>query len=237
MHFVGMIAYGTLPSLITFAISMIYLFSRKDDWLITRGHRLLTVCFALHLSIKLLNQVDYFFILSLLPAPEVLQRLQSTGYTAVVFFAILHFLLLFAWSYFLFCSLRSGVGGPVSARWLAIAFYVYGGLLNFLLGIIGLILLLPPDSSVKEELYRIPINRPVLFLLLSILLVSITKEAMILSGQSWGRTIRSLLFGQFKPMEGIYCLRCNYLLRGLSQPRCPECGTEFKPDVRLAAER
>jgi hypothetical protein len=26
------------------------------------------------------------------------------------------------------------------------------------------------------------------------------------------------------------CPNCNYLLKGLSSPRCPECGTEFDPD-------
>jgi uncharacterized paraquat-inducible protein A len=25
------------------------------------------------------------------------------------------------------------------------------------------------------------------------------------------------------------CLRCGYDLRGQTEPRCPECGTEFKP--------
>src|SRR5688500_3205898 len=26
-----------------------------------------------------------------------------------------------------------------------------------------------------------------------------------------------------------YCLGCSYNLRGLSEPRCPECGREFRP--------
>jgi hypothetical protein len=26
------------------------------------------------------------------------------------------------------------------------------------------------------------------------------------------------------------CVRCGYLLRGLTEPRCPECGTPFNPD-------
>src|SRR5436190_23642408 len=25
------------------------------------------------------------------------------------------------------------------------------------------------------------------------------------------------------------CLQCDYLLRGLTEPRCPECGREFDP--------
>lgn len=36
---------------------------------------------------------------------------------------------------------------------------------------------------------------------------------------------------------GIVCPKCQYDLRGLSQPICPECGTRFDPDARLGSTR
>ncbi len=33
------------------------------------------------------------------------------------------------------------------------------------------------------------------------------------------------------------CVCCNYMLEGLSEPRCPECGTSFEADGRSASER
>ena len=27
--------------------------------------------------------------------------------------------------------------------------------------------------------------------------------------------------------HGLYCKSCGYNLKGLTEPRCPECGTEF----------
>lgn len=33
-----------------------------------------------------------------------------------------------------------------------------------------------------------------------------------------------------------HCVCCNYMLEGLSEPRCPECGTPFERAERLAAE-
>ena len=32
---------------------------------------------------------------------------------------------------------------------------------------------------------------------------------------------------------GVACPRCRYLLSGMQQPRCPECGEEFRVGVRL----
>jgi hypothetical protein len=34
----------------------------------------------------------------------------------------------------------------------------------------------------------------------------------------------------FDPRDGALCLGCNYPLRGLREPRCPECGRAFDPD-------
>lgn len=31
----------------------------------------------------------------------------------------------------------------------------------------------------------------------------------------------------------MYCLQCRYVLDGLPEPRCPECGTPFDPDDRV----
>ncbi len=31
------------------------------------------------------------------------------------------------------------------------------------------------------------------------------------------------------PDIGLHCLRCEYLLTGLTEPRCPECGEPFGP--------
>ena len=41
----------------------------------------------------------------------------------------------------------------------------------------------------------------------------------------------------FWQLEG-RCTRCGYLLTGLAEPRCPECGTPFDPALlaRLSAD-
>ena len=36
---------------------------------------------------------------------------------------------------------------------------------------------------------------------------------------------------QANAIEGLYCPTCEYLLAGLTEHRCPECGTEFDPDA------
>ncbi len=41
------------------------------------------------------------------------------------------------------------------------------------------------------------------------------------------RGIRAAEFGLRR--LGPYCRKCSYLLRGLTEPRCPECGTPFEP--------
>jgi len=35
-------------------------------------------------------------------------------------------------------------------------------------------------------------------------------------------------------LRGVQCFRCGYLLMGLTEPRCPECGTPFDPTITMS---
>ena len=44
---------------------------------------------------------------------------------------------------------------------------------------------------------------------------------------AWGRWVRGVRKGN--DTFGERCVKCGYLLRGLPENRCPECGTPFEP--------
>lgn len=35
-------------------------------------------------------------------------------------------------------------------------------------------------------------------------------------------------------LRGVQCSKCSYLLTGLTEPRCPECGTPFDPTITMS---
>lgn len=69
-----------------------------------------------------------------------------------------------------------------------------------------------------------------LWLLLTAVIVAIP---ILLVGRYWAiksrvqRSVRTWLVQQGYPL----CVRCGYDLRGLTDPRCPECGSRFDPDL------
>lgn len=64
------------------------------------------------------------------------------------------------------------------------------------------------------------------------LLAAAAGEARVLTGQGWMRTLGQLMIGRLGPMvDGRgRCPQCGYLLYGLAERRCPECGRGFSPD-------
>jgi hypothetical protein len=51
------------------------------------------------------------------------------------------------------------------------------------------------------------------------------------------RRARRILHDRLRE-RGIHtCVKCGYLLRGLSEPRCPECGTPFDPNGEATEPR
>ncbi|MBP7936865.1 MAG: hypothetical protein KA354_19665 [Phycisphaerae bacterium] len=71
-----------------------------------------------------------------------------------------------------------------------------------------------------------------------VLLLGAVGEARALTGQSWLRTGGQLLIGRLPPPLGQgQCPRCGYLLYGLTENRCPECGRGYTvEEVGLSAE-
>ena len=54
-----------------------------------------------------------------------------------------------------------------------------------------------------------------------VLLDVITNGSLIASGAAF---VISCIKGRQVESEHLRCLKCGYILKGLSQPRCPECG-------------
>ena len=54
-------------------------------------------------------------------------------------------------------------------------------------------------------------------------------EARAIGGRTWAGALRAVLTASVKPRPGNECEQCGYLLIGLPEPRCPECGTPFDP--------
>lgn len=73
---------------------------------------------------------------------------------------------------------------------------------------------------------------------LLILAVSRMGEARATTGLSWGHTVQGLVLLRLpeSPPSGV-CVGCGYDLRGLPEPRCPECGRAFTPNAGIVAER
>lgn len=73
-----------------------------------------------------------------------------------------------------------------------------------------------------------------------VLLVATTAEARAVTRQSWVRTLGQLLTGRLarsREFEGC-CPKCDYLLYGLTEMRCPECGRTFTfEEVGLTPEQ
>lgn len=61
------------------------------------------------------------------------------------------------------------------------------------------------------------------------LLVAATKEARLRSPWGLFKTIRYLITTKWYcyPLDTARCIFCGYILEGLTNPRCPECGLEF----------
>lgn len=64
------------------------------------------------------------------------------------------------------------------------------------------------------------------------LLIATVGEAVVLSDQSIPRTLWQLLTCRIKLADDMKgrCKACGYLLHGLPEPRCPECGQPFVPE-------
>jgi drug/metabolite transporter (DMT)-like permease len=58
------------------------------------------------------------------------------------------------------------------------------------------------------------------------MLIAIIGLACIFVGLLMGATSCNLMK---RHVRRDYCAKCNYNLAGLSEPRCPECGTRFHP--------
>ncbi len=70
-----------------------------------------------------------------------------------------------------------------------------------------------------------------------VLLVAVVGESRVMAALTWRRTIWLLLTGRLRerPDWRGRCPGCEYLLFGLSEMRCPECGRAFTwPEVGLA---
>jgi len=65
-----------------------------------------------------------------------------------------------------------------------------------------------------------------------LLLLATIGEARAVTRQSWLRTIGQLLIGRLAAPASLigHCPECDYLLYGLTEKRCPECGRGFTPD-------
>ncbi len=55
----------------------------------------------------------------------------------------------------------------------------------------------------------------------SIVLPLATQAAVLASGVAF---VVACLRDVQRDLEHIRCLKCNYILKGLTEPRCPECG-------------
>jgi hypothetical protein len=71
-----------------------------------------------------------------------------------------------------------------------------------------------------------------------LLLLSVVQEGRILSGDDLWRTCLGLVLARLRIQDPAgRCLECGYDLRGLTEPRCPECGTSFTPGSEALASR
>jgi ribosomal protein L37E len=62
----------------------------------------------------------------------------------------------------------------------------------------------------------------------ALLLISVTGVAYARSRLGLFRTIGLLLIARLnQAQEDGHCIQCGYNLFGLTEPRCPECGTPF----------
>jgi hypothetical protein len=71
-----------------------------------------------------------------------------------------------------------------------------------------------------------------------VLLVAVVGESRVMTAHTWRRTIWLLLTCRLRarPDWRGRCPACDYLLFGLTEPRCPECGRAFTPaEVGMAA--
>lgn len=70
----------------------------------------------------------------------------------------------------------------------------------------------------------------------TLLLWAVIGEARCIARTSWPKTIWLLLISRLPDgRHKGHCQQCDYILFGLPEPRCPECGRPFTPDEAMPA--